>query len=518
VTTGTDVKSAVDTDVALAGKGISKSYGGVKALDDVSFHVTRGRIHGLVGGNGSGKSTLIRVLAGVLTPDEGQLLTDSTWVDARTHNAARAKASNLHFVHQQNSVFPDLTVAENRALGRGFELSVGGRINWRRQRRRAQDVLDRFELDVAPDKPIIELSAAAQMMVAIARALQDQDQLIEAGGKTGVLVLDEPTASLPKHEVDILLDALRRYADGGQTIVYVSHRLEEITAITTEVTVLRNGVSAARLEGSEITHDSLVEGITGQKLVSDSPPTATRAAREAKPVLEVTDQNKNKVEFVPGEIVGVAGLLGSGRSSLLKRMFGAADRGGLEVRLDGKDVKGGDVKHSMNRGLGFVPENRLAEAAFADLSIAENISISDLRSYSKSSYVSASGERNRAKVLMKTFRVRAPSAAAPLTALSGGNQQKVILARWLQRKPKVLLLDEPSQGVDIGARAEIHSLVRTAAAQGAAVVVVSSDFEELALLCHRAVIVSEGAVVSHVDGPLTAERLNNIVYAKEKSL
>lgn len=530
----TESESAVvSSGVALAAEKISKTYGATRALDQVSLDVSAGTIHGLMGGNGSGKSTFIKMLAGVVTPDQGRLALGGQWFDARSHTPSRAKAGHLHFVHQQNSTFPDLTVAENLALGRGFEPTVVRSIAWSAQKARAREVLGRFEVDVAPDAPMARLSAAAQMMVAIARALQDQDETTERG----VLVLDEPTASLPKHEVDVLLTALRRYAADGQTIIYVSHRLEEVTAIADEVTVLRNGRVASRLLGADITHDSLVAGITGSSsgATFDSAGGATAQGMSAsaqqmiataagRPVLTLRRSAHSGAEpttslvLRAGEIVAVAGLLGSGRSRLLKQIFGAAPREGLEVVREERSLASSRVRDAMKRGIAFVPEDRLREAALPELSIAENLSITCLSDHSRAGWIMPSRERRAAKRLIAEFGVRAASASAPLTALSGGNQQKVVLARWLQRRPEVLLLDEPTQGVDVGARTEIHELIRAAATAGTAVLVVSSEFGELAAIAHRAVVVSGGEIVDSVDGPLTEDMLNDVVYAQEKTL
>lgn len=513
--------------VALAAKNISKTYGGTHALDDVSIDVTAGAIHALMGGNGSGKSTFIKMLAGVVTPDQGKLAFGGEWEDARSHTPARAKAAGLHFVHQQNSIFPDLTVAENLAMGRGFELTPLKSIAWRAQKARARDVLRRFQINAEPETPMSSLSAAAQMMVAIARALQDQDDTAERG----VLILDEPTASLPKHEVDLLLDALRRYAAEGQTIIYVSHRLEEVTAIADEATVLRNGRVASRLVGAEVSYDSLVEGITGSAVVGSSAteaapngPDAVDEATFGEPVLTLRyseaahDVGSDALVVRKGEIVAVAGLLGSGRTRLLKQIFGAIPRDNVEVLLGGQLLAASRVRAAMKRGVGFLPENRLREAAFPELSIAENLSISRLKQLSRFGWINPARERQDANKQIEAFAVRTPNSSTPITSLSGGNQQKVMLARWMQRQPDLLLLDEPTQGVDIGARNDIHELVRSAAAAGAAVLVISSDFGELAVLAQRAVVVSDGDIVTAIAGPLTEESLNNSVYAQENAL
>ena len=523
------IGGTADGAAALTAVEISKTYGATRALDNVSMQVSSGAIHGLMGGNGSGKSTFIKMLAGVVTPEGGRLAFNGEWSEARSHTPSKAKAAGLHFVHQQNSTFPDLTVAENLALGRGFEATPLKSIAWGAQRRRARQVLDRFEVDVSPDTPMSQLSAAAQMMVAIARALQDQDAMTQRG----VLVLDEPTASLPKHEVDVLLTALKKYANNGQTIIYVSHRLEEVIEIANEVTVLRNGVVASQFSGTEITHDALVAGITGSKGALGETTTHTGVVdpvpltdpERSEPVMVLTQTPRTGGELASteeaihaGEIVAITGLLGSGRSRLLKQIFGATPRDALQVRLAAGPLSASDIRGAMKRGVAFVPENRLREAALPELSIAENLSITCLDRHSRAGYIAPSREGRAARKAIEDFGVRAASASAPLTSLSGGNQQKVILARWLQRRPEVLLLDEPTQGVDIGARNEIHALIREAAAAGTAVLVVSSDFGELAALAHRALIVSAGEIVRSVRGPLTEDTLNDVVYAQEKSL
>lgn len=497
---------------AMTLDGISKAYGTNRALADVSFEVQPASVHGLLGGNGSGKSTLIKILAGVVEADSGRMRVGEGWNELATHSPRRAGELGLRFVHQQNSTFGDLTIAENLAIERGFETQVG-RINWSAQKRWAQTVLDRFEIPAHPSTPVSELGAAMQMMVAIARALQDTD-----GSDNGTLILDEPTASLPRHEVDVLLDALTRFARAGQSIMIVTHRLPEVMSVCDRATVLRDGVVAANIERSEITHDRLVSEIMGRRLAGlVKAESATKRDGAGQDVLVVRAKSSDAQDIVvgAGEVVGLAGLLGSGRSSLLRRIFGQNERV-EEVIIDGVPVTTKGPVGAMSAGVAFVPEDRPREALFPDLSISENLSIAKQRDSSRGIRISSTLERRRAKDLISSFAVKAASEALPLASLSGGNQQKIILARWMQRTPKVLLLDEPTQGVDVGAREELHRIIRGAAADGAAVLVVSSEFEELVALCDRALIVHDGRVVDEVPAAeLNEEALNNRVYAKE---
>lgn len=509
---GTPVHLPPTSADALYLKGVSKAYGSNKALDGVDFALKFGTVHALLGGNGSGKSTLIKVLAGVVKADAGTITAGGTEYAAADQTPARAKAMGIHFVHQQNSTFADLTVAENLALGHGFESGAFSRVKWRAQHRRAQEVLERFEVPVSSRTPVSELSAALQMMVAIARALQDTE-----GAREGVLVLDEPTASLPRHEVQTVLDALTRYAAAGQAIVLVTHRLGEVLQVCEQATVLRDGVVGASLGAGDMNREQLVEQIAGRQLDGHGQRPTINVDRGPGPVV-VLRGGEGALEFSvrPGEVVGLAGLLGSGRSSILRRMFGVAHRA-EKLTVDGTEVPPGDPVKAMRAGIAFVPEDRPRDAAFADLSIAQNMSIAKLSGVRSGVRVSPRKERLVARGLIDSFGIKTESEGHPIGSLSGGNQQKVILARWMQRDPRVLLLDEPTQGVDVGARQEIHKLIRRAASEGAAVIVVTSEFEELTVLCDRAAVVHEGQIVEHISAEdLSEDVLNSRVYSKEK--
>ncbi|MCW2952961.1 MAG: transporter related protein [Conexibacter sp.] len=486
---------------------VSKAYGGTQALAGVSLEVARGSIHALLGGNGSGKSTLIKILAGVVAADAGELQLGGVVQDARSQTPARARACGLHFVHQQSSTFPDLSIAENIAIGRGYETGVGGRVKWSALKRRAREVMRRFDLDQDPDTLVGDLGPAMQMMVAIARALQGQE-----GAHDGVLVLDEPTASLPRHEVALLLSALERYARAGQTIMYVSHRLDEVMAVAHRATVLQNGHVVATRERDELDEDTLAALIVGRAVDA----AADRSVGEpGAVVLEARGLTRDgrAIQVHGGEVVGLAGLLGSGRTTLLRSLFGEVPATG-DVRVDGHPVRLGDTRRAMRAGFAYIPEDRPADAAFADLSVRENISIAALSTYWKRLHIRRRAERDETRRLMRAFGVRAASDESPLASLSGGNQQKVILARWLQRAPRVLLLDEPTQGVDVGARAEIHALIREVVDAGAAALLVTSDFRELASVCDRAIVMQHGCVTAELTrADLQEEALNIAVYA-----
>ena len=417
----------------------------------------------------------------------------------------------MHFVHQQRSTFPALTVTENLAIGRGFDTGAGGRIEWRRARQRAAAVLERFQIDVHPDRELGELSPATRTMVAIARALQDQD-----GDADGVLLLDEPTASLPAPEATLLLDALRRYAAAGQAIVYVTHRLEEVFAIADRATLLRDGRVVGDVEPRRLDHDGLVELMMGRSVEQIE---RLRGRPEGRTILSTRQLAAGPLvpfdlDLCEGEIVGLGGLIGSGRSTLLKALFGVSPLESGEIRVDGEPCRIGSPSDAMAAGFAYVPEDRQGDAAFPDLSVGENLSLTVVPDYWHRGVLNRRRERRDALGLFDSFLIAAESDAALLRSLSGGNQQKVVLARWLRREPRVLLLDEPTQGVDVGARAEIYELVHRTVAAGAVALVASSDFEELARICDRVIVLRKGEAVAELrDGELDADRIARLAHA-----
>lgn len=487
-------------DVALRMAGLSKSFGPTRALDGAELAVLRGTVHALLGGNGSGKSTAIKILAGVYHADAGWIEVGGTSRDAVGWSALDARQAGIRFVHQDLGLFDQLSVVENFALDAGYPTGPSGRVMWRRLHDRVAGLLEKFEIDADPRLPVGALRPAQRTMVAIARALQDD---------TGeaVLVLDEPTATLPAHESRVLLRAIRRRADLGQTIVMVSHRMAEVLSVAHDFTVFRDGRTVATLteeDGTAPTEDELIALMTGRRLgtalANDTSHQARQRLQARDAALEVRGLSGGPLRGVdlvvsPGEIVGVTGLVGSGRTSLLKTVFGEHRPASGSVAIAGRRQTGReDVCTRMAQGIAYVAEDRLGESSFSTLTLRENLSASVLRHFWRARGMAVGEERRTAAELVDRYAVKTAGVESFFSSLSGGNQQKAILARWLRREPTVLLLDEPTQGVDVMSRADIYDTVRRTAARGCAVVVASSDFVELSTLCDRVVVLADGVV------------------------
>lgn len=495
-------------------EGVSRAFNNTQALDGVDLEVKRGEIHGLMGGNGSGKSTLMKILAGVYAADEGTLEIRGGSYDLRQFSPTDSRRCGLHMVHQHRTTFTTMTVAENLAIGRGFPTGAAGRIRWRANRKRAAELIERFGIHARPDDLVGELRPAAQTMVEIARALQDQE-----GASDGVLALDEPTAALPPHEVEVLLDALRHYAAEGQAVLFVSHRLDEVMDLCHRVTVLRDGRKVGTASLDNLSRDGLVEMMIGRLV--DAPPPAVARRDDRVPVVEATDLTGGAVRDIScvvraGEIVGVAGLAGSGRSTLLRLLFGAQRLESGSIAIDGKPVVVKSPVDAVKAGVALVPEDRAKDAAFADLPVIDNFTLVDTPRFTRFGRVRRSVERTAAAAAVARFTVKTSSTSASMRELSGGNQQKVSIGRWLTRAPRLLLLDEPTQGVDVGARADLWALIAEAAQGGAAVLVVSSDLEELTHLSQRILVLRSGRLVGELEGQAVEPgQVNRALHALE---
>lgn len=482
--------------LALELTGVSKSFGGTRALDDVSLRVRQGKVHALLGGNGSGKSTAIKILAGVYAADAGSVTIFDDEHALANYSSSTAQSAGLRFVHQDLGLFEELSIAENFALDAGYPRLPGGGIHWTALYARVAALLTEYELHVDPRMPIGDLRPSDRTMVAIARALQDQE------GQGLILVLDEPTASLALHESELLLEKVRRRALKGQTVVIVSHRLQEVLSVADDFTIFRDGRVVGVLTDASPTEDELVEIMAGG-LVEALRPTGSLSHSTTEPLLIVEGLITGPLHGVDltvhrGEIVGVAGLVGSGRSSLLKSIFGAMPIRAGSVTLHDRPYSPSHIDEAMSAGVAMVPEDRGRDAAFADLSMSENLAMSVLRETWKR-WMPRGREHERARQLIERFRIKVAGPEALFNSMSGGNQQKSVIARWLQREPSLLLLDEPTQGVDVMSRSDIYADIRQAAKSGCGVLVASSDMSELHALCDRVVFLRAGRIGAEAD-------------------
>lgn len=501
--------------VALHLAHISKTFPGTKALDDVGFDVEQGTVHALLGGNGCGKSTLIKILAGVYQADSGGEITiGERTLPASATTPAAAKELGLRFVHQNPAVFPDLTVAENLSIGTEFP-TIAGKVRWSVVYRQASSLLARYNVHARPDELARDLRPADRAMLAIARALQDTEGLDDA-----ILVLDEPTASLPEEEVRVLLDSIALCRGAGQTIVYVTHRLDEVLQIADRYTMLRDGHHVVTESAEGLTEDKLVSLIVGRALGAATP--ASARVDEDIAALEVRHLSGGPlrdVSFRLGrkEVLGIAGLLGSGRTELLRMIFGAYPRASGEILLGAKPVHFHHPADAMARGVAYVPEDRLKDAAFLDLDVRENLSAATLKQFFNGMFIKKRRERLAAIDAITRFRVKTPGEAAVMSTLSGGNQQKVIVGRWLAERPTILLLDEPTHGVDVGARADTYEFIRQVVEEGTSVLLVSSEFEELARVSDRVIGLAHGCIVGELVGSaITAQGCTELAYSTQE--
>jgi len=487
---------------ALTLKGVSKRFRGQRALESVQLHVRAGEVHALLGVNGSGKSTLIKILAGYHAPEHG--------ASAQLHgrgftlgSAAAAAEGGLRFVHQDLGLIASLTVAENLTLGVGH-----GSLIWtskRQDRRVAGKLLKELSLDIDPGLHVRQLSTAHQTMVAIVRALRGTVD------KRTILVLDEPTAALPAHEVQQVFDIVRRIRRAGGSVIYVTHRLAEVQALCDRVTVLRDGQHIATREVAALTHDELVELVIGRAL--ENLGQTQHQSSATTPVLGVETLSGDTVRDFSltvgaGETVGITGLVGSGYEEVSGLIFGSRRRTGGEVRLAGAMIRGNSPREAIRAGIAFTPADRKGGGGMMGWTLRENLTLPRLVAAGPLRWMSPRNERLEARGWLERLEVRPLDPEASFSSLSGGNQQKVVLARWLRCNARVFIFDQPTVGVDLGARRGIYRSMAEVARSGAAVLMSSSEAEELCEVCDRVVVMRRGGVGAVLEGSeLTAERV-----------
>jgi ABC-type sugar transport system ATPase subunit len=491
----------------LSVTGISKSFPGVKSLQDVDFSVSAGEIHALVGENGAGKSTLIKIISGAYVPDKGEIELDGekiSWAGPR-----EAQSAGIHVIYQELVLFPELTVAENVFIN-DQPLNRFGIIDYRRMERRADDALRRLGARIDARQRMKNLTVADQQMVEVARALV---------GSVKVLILDEPTAVISGREVDLLFDRLIALRTAGVAIIYISHRLEEIFRIADRVTILKDGVRVTTRPVTEVTRDQLISMMVGRALSDVFPP--RRAVAHDAPVLlraegitVGTRVRDASLALKSGEVLGLAGLVGSGRTELAQAIFGGLPFDAGKVEIADKVFARTSPRSSIEAGVGLLTEDRKGEGLLMHLSVAANIVAPRLGEIARGPFIDLHAENKIGANEIARFSIAAPGPQAVVAGLSGGSQQKVLFSRWVRTCRRVLLLDEPTRGVDVGAKVEIYRIIRQLADDGFAILMISSELLEIVGMCDRALVMCEGVITGELAGSaITEEAIMNLALA-----
>jgi len=470
----------------LAARSIRKSYPGVRALDGVSFELDSGEVHALVGGNGAGKSTLIKVMSGASEADSGSIDVAGSTVPAMT--PAMARSLGIAVIHQQPALFGHLTVAENIAVVLE-DRRTWRRVDWPARRKLAADLLGRVGATIDPDRLVDTLSMPEQQLVEIAKAI---------GARARVLIMDEPTASLSDREVARLFDVIARLRAEGAGIIYISHRLEEVFAIADRVTVLRDGQTVGTHPRGALTPASLIGLMIGRELSAIFPKQPVAQSEVALELRQISSREAGvhdvSLAVRRGEILGLAGLVGSGRTELAGTIFGLTPPDSGELLVRGQTARVTSPAEAIGYGIGYVPEDRRRHGVVPEMAIAENASLASLDRVARHGLIDRVSERRQAERYVGELQIKAPSVASTVETLSGGNQQKVALAKWLATEPSILILDEPTQGVDVGAKAEIHALMQKMAAEGLAIVMISSELPEILGMSDRIAVMRNGTI------------------------
>ena len=478
---------------AIALSGISKIYPGVVALDDVDLEISAGEIVGLIGENGAGKSTLMKVLGGNIAPDRGRIVIDGERLDSLT--PASAIASGIAFVHQELNPFTNLDVAANILLGREISTGIFRTLDRRAMRARVQPILDMLAAPFGPDDSVADLSLAETQLLEIARALSVEARLV---------IMDEPTSSLTLTETNRLLEVIRELKARNVAVLFISHRLNEIEAIADRVVVLRDGKNAGKLNDGEIEHGRMISMMIGRDLNQFY---EKRAHDEREPVLEIRNLATQaypgagaSLTVHRGEILGLAGLVGAGRTELARAVFGIDPVVGGEVVVNGVPLQRGSVAQAIAVGICLVPEDRKSQGLHLDFSMVHNIALPSVRRLSRRGFVRQSLEMELAGASRRELAIKTPSYRNAVAELSGGNQQKCVLAKWLAMQPKVLIVDEPTRGIDVGAKAEVYRVLQDLADRGVAILMISSDMEEIIGVSSRVAVMHEGKIVGTLRG------------------
>lgn len=465
-------------------KDIYKSFGKNDVLKGVDFTLNDGEIHALVGENGAGKSTLMNILSGVLSKDKGEILIDGKEVDISDTNVA--KKYGISFIHQELSDWPELTVMDNIFMNN--EIKNGIFLDKAKMRKKCIELLERFDLDINPKTKVSELSVGQRQMMEIAKANLN---------KVNVLILDEPTSALTNNEIDKLFKLIKRLRDKNVSMIYISHRMEEIFSLTNKITVMRDGKSVSVMDTNKTDEREVVSYMVGRD-IGDFYPEMDAEISDVK--IELKNFNREgffkdiNIEAKKGEVLGISGLMGAGRTEIMRSVFGLDPKDSGEVFIDGKKIEIKNPADAIKNKIGFVTENRQEEGLILDESIRENISLLNFDKFSKNSFIDKAKEKNLSDNLVDSFKVKTQSSESKISDLSGGNQQKVVFAKWYAIGPEILILDEPTKGVDVGAKREIYDLIKDLTKKAVSIILISSDLPELISLSNRIYVIHEGKI------------------------
>ncbi len=471
---------------------INKAFFGVVALDDVSFDLFSGEVHALVGENGAGKSTLMKILTGIYQRDSGEIIVKGE--QKEFPHVRESMKAGISMIHQELNLVNHLTVAQNIFIGREREFSSPFFQNDNRINQKAKEICEEIGIDIDPEVEVSELTVAKQQMVEIAKALSADSEII---------IMDEPTASLTNEEIRDLFTIIKRLKKHNKGIIYISHKLEELFQIADRVSVMRDGKMVDSFPIEEADEDMIIRKMVGRE-IKIKPPTFDES-KFGETALEVINLNAGdmvqdisfSIRF--GEIVGFAGLVGAGRSETMKAIFGADVKDSGEIRINGKSVKINNPHDAVDKGIAYLSEDRKSEGIITTLPIYENISLPKLKDFLNLSFLlNENKEIENAEDMIKLLDVRTPSSSQLLQYLSGGNQQKVVIAKWLSSASKILIFDEPTRGIDVGAKDQIYDLMQKLAEQGNAIIVVSSELQEIIRLCNRVIVMSEGKITGEL--------------------
>lgn len=469
-------------------RGVSKFFPGLKALDRVDFNLRGGEIHAIVGENGAGKSTLIKIITGVHQPDEGDILYEGNKVVF--HNPTVANRYQIAAVYQQPASFPHLTVTENIFLGHPVTHPTTKRLMWKEMRQEAKRLLHSLGADIDPSATMGSLSVAQQQMVEIAKALSVNAR---------ILIMDEPTASLTRRETEDLYNITKKLRDSGVSVIFISHRFEDIYEIAERVTVLRDGKTMGTWKVNEITEHDLIKAMVGREINQLFPKKTVSFGRELLKVeglYRIGYFSDISFSLRAGEILGFSGLVGSGRSEVAQSIFGIAPADAGKILVEGKEVSIKSPMEAISYGIGYLPEDRLEQGLFLPLSINDNITVSIIDQLTNRGWLNPSREYEISNKMLELLKIKAPGIFHPVSSLSGGNQQKVVVAKLLAARLKILIMDEPTKGVDVGAKAAIHQIMSDLAAEGLGIIMISSEMPEVLGMSDNVVVMHEGRITA----------------------